>query len=162
MSRLPPNPGRNEAIDKICAECEQSEIIPILPVRYALGQFDLEMPYLNYPSIDELLNSNFEPVNGLVARLLRSGYIYIYIEDGAAKGADKDGDDLPSYQDKWHIFYYHSPNPDDEGNISEIGGRFVKQKIEIDDEEEHLVYKGFINTKNEAVKREYAFVPPYL
>ena len=75
----------------------KSSTLYTAPVRYALGQFDLDIPSLDYPSIDQLLNSNFEPVNGLVARLLRSGYVYIYIEDGAQKQADEGGDDLPSY-----------------------------------------------------------------
>jgi hypothetical protein len=59
------------------------------PVRYALGQFDLDIPNLEYPDVE-----HFEPVNGLVARLLRSGYVYIYIEDGAKKQADEDGEIL--------------------------------------------------------------------
>ncbi len=129
------------------------------PVRYALGQFDLAPLKLNYPSVDELISSNFEPVNGMVARLLRSGYVYIYIENGAKKQADEGGDDLPSYQAKWHIFYYHSPNPDAEGNISELGGLFVKQKIEENDDN-HLVYQRFKNSNNSLVKRTYAFIPP--
>ncbi len=159
MSSLPPNTGKNIAVDEICIPCERTEIIPILPVRYALGQFDLAPLNLNYPSVDELISSNFEPVNGMVARLLRSGYVYIYIENGAKKQADEGGDDLPSYQDKWHIFYYHSPNPDAEGNISELGGLFVKQKIEENDDH-HLVYQRFKNSNNSLIKRTYAFIPP--
>ncbi|MEM5530318.1 toxin VasX [Gammaproteobacteria bacterium AS21] len=160
MSKLPPNPGSNIAIDSICYPCQRPEIIPILPVRYALGQFDLDIKDLSYPTIDQLLNSDFEPVNAMVARLLRSGYVYIYIEDGAQKKEDKDADDAPSYQDKWHIFYYHSPNPDTEGNINEQGGLFVKLKIEEDDESEHLVYKRFKDKNDDEIAREYAFVPP--
>ncbi len=159
MSELPDNNGKNVAIDNICVPCQRTEIIPIFPVRYALGQFDLDIPSLDYPSIDQLLDSNFEPVNGLVARLLRSGYVYIYIEDGAIKQADEGGDDLPSYKDKWHIFYYHSPNPDAEGNYSDIGGQFVKQSI-VENEDEHLVYQPFKNTNGKEVKRPYAFIPP--
>ncbi len=159
MSELPDNNGKNVAIDNICVPCQRTEIIPIFPVRYALGQFDLDIPSLDYPSIDQLLNSNFEPVNGLVARLLRSGYVYIYIEDGAIKQADEGGDDLPSYKDKWHIFYYHSPNPDAEGNFSDIGGKFVKQQI-VENDDEHLVYKTFQNSSNKEVMRPYAFIPP--
>jgi hypothetical protein len=160
MSKLPPNPGSNVAIDSICYPCQRPEIIPILPVRYALGQFDLDIKDISYPTIDQLLNSDFEPVNAMVARLLRSGYVYIYIEDGAQKKEDKDADDAPSYQDNWHIFYYHSPNPDTEGNINEQGGLFVKLKIEEDDESEHLVYKRFKDKNDDEIAREYAFVPP--
>jgi hypothetical protein len=159
MTGLPPNPGKNVAVDEICVPCQRTEIIPIFPVRYALGQFDLDIPNLEYPDVEQLMQSNFEPVNGLVARLLRSGYVYIYIEDGAKKQADEDGDDLPSYKDNWHIFYYHSPNPDKKGQFSEIGGRFVKQVIEEGDSG-HLVYNRFKNKDNDEVKRGYCFVPP--
>ena len=159
MSKLPYNDGRNVAFDSICVPCQRTEIIPIFPVRYALGQFDLEMLSLDYPSIEELLNSNFEPVNGLAARLLRSGYVYIYIEDGAIKQADEGADDMPSYKDKWHIFYYHSPNPDAEGNFSDIGGQFVKQQIAKNDAK-NWIYETFKDINGIDVKRPYAFIPP--
>ena len=131
----------------------------IAPVRYALGDFSLDTLNINYPSIDALLNNQFKAVNGVVARLLRSGYVYIYIDEGASKQADTDGDDLPSYQDKWHIFYSHNANPDEEGHISEIGGLFTKQLIEKNDHN-NLVYRRFKNAQNQDVQREYTFIPP--
>ncbi len=61
--------------------------------------------------------------------------------------------------DKWHIFYYHSPNPDAEGDFSDIGGKFVKQQI-VENEDEHLVYQRFAVKEKEIDTRGYCFIPP--
>ncbi len=123
-------------------------------MRYALGQFDLDLKDLSYPSLADLYQSKGEAEKGMVVRFLRSGWVFIYTEEGAACEADKTHTDAaPSHDGDWHIYYYYSP--DDGGDI---GGKFVKYKWSggAADKGEWKVYK---NDNQQPVTRDYIVMP---
>jgi hypothetical protein len=150
---LATNNGGGESYKKICAVCELTDIIPIFPVRYALGQFDLTLKTLTYPSLTELYQSQGDACSGLVTRFLRSGWVFIYTEEGAdSSTAANHPDASGSHDGDWHVYFYHSP--DDGGDL---GGLFVKYQWTggTADKGEWLAYT---DANNSPIKRSYVFV----
>ncbi len=123
-------------------------------MRYALGQFDLDLKDLSYPPLSKLYANEGKPEQGMVTRLLRSGWVFIYTEEKAAAISDeKHPDAKSSYKGVWHIFYYHSPE-----ELGANGGKFVKFNWPdgTAEGEEWQVYK---NDNNQEIIRNFAFVP---
>ncbi|MGB1239834.1 MAG: toxin VasX, partial [Pseudomonadales bacterium] len=83
VTTRPENKGSNQCYRKICEVCDHTNILPIFPVRFALGEYGEKLKNLEYPTFTELYKNGGKAANGMVTRLLRSGWVFIFTEKKA-------------------------------------------------------------------------------